>query len=171
MGKCGTILGLTGLILGAGGIGIGGFAWLSISTLENQIVNIGEQTTWYKENETTFQCNPPNTYLTFTGLIIEFELGTNESVYLSFMAWAHTEQIVRWSKIWLYFRIDGILDMDQHAEVGTFNGDETVNFMIPLQDVRDDLSTGIHTVTIDIYGSSSVNYISHSSLFVQKIIT
>ncbi|MBY8985518.1 MAG: hypothetical protein KGD65_10640 [Candidatus Lokiarchaeota archaeon] len=87
------------------------------------------------------------------------------------MAWAHTEQIVGWSKIWLYFGIDGILDMDQHAEVGTYNGDETVNFMIPLQDVRDDLSTGIHTVTIDIYGTSSANYISHSSLFVQKIIT
>ncbi|MBY8985517.1 MAG: hypothetical protein KGD65_10635 [Candidatus Lokiarchaeota archaeon] len=61
MGKGGTILGLIGLILGAGGIGLGGFAWLSVSTLENQIVNIGEQTTWYKENETTFQCNPPNT--------------------------------------------------------------------------------------------------------------
>ena len=169
MGKGGTILSLIGLILGAGGIGLGGYAWVIASNLENRVETIYEQTTWYKENETTFQCNPPNLYLTFSGLTIEFELGVNESVYFSFMAWAHTEPIVGWSKIWIYFRIDGIRDVDQHAEVGTYNGDEMANFMIPLQDVRDDLSTGIHTITIDIYGTSSANYISHSSLFVQKL--
>jgi len=59
------------------------------------------------------------------------------------MAWAHIEQVAGWSKIWVYFRVDGITDTDQHAEVGTYNGDETVHFMIPLQDVRQDLSFGL----------------------------
>lgn len=169
MGRGGTIFGLIGLILGAGGIGLGGFAWLSVSNLENQVVNSYNQATWYRENETAFVCNPPNTYLTFLGLTIEFELGVNEAVYFSFMAWAHTEQVVGWSRIWVFFRVDGILDTDRRAEVGTYNGDENVNFMIPLQDVRYDLLPGIHTVTIAIYGTTTANYISHSSLFVQKL--
>ncbi len=170
MGKGGAILGLIGLILGAGGIGLGGFAWLTVSNLETQLLNFGVQTTWYKENDTAFVCNPPNTYLTFSGLTIEFELGVNESVYFSFMAWAHTEGItLAWSRIWVYFRVDGVIDTDQHAEIGTFNGVGTVNFMIPLQDVRYDLLAGVHNVTVAVYGTSSANYISDSSLFIQKL--
>ena len=168
MGKGGTVLGLIGLILGAGGIGLVGYAWLSVSNLENQ-VNIYEQTSWFRENDTNFVCNPPSTYLTYFGLTVEFVLRLNESVYFSFMAWAHIEQVAGWSKIWVYFRVDGITDTDQHAEVGTYNGDETVHFMIPLQDVRNDLSMGVHTVTVTVYGTSSANYISRSSLFVQKL--
>lgn len=169
MGRGTTILGVFGLILGLGGIGLGGYAWYSVSILKNQAINWGAQNTWYKENDTTFICNPPLSYLTFTGLAIEFELGTNESVYFSFMAWAHTEPIAGWSKIWVYFRVDGLIDTDQHAEVGTYNGGETVNFMIPLQDVREDLASGTHVVTLVVYGTSSANYISESSLFVQKL--
>jgi len=169
MGRGGTVLGLIGLILGAGGLGLGGFAWLSVSNLENQVKNYCEQTTWYRENGTTFVCNPPHTYLTFSGLTIEFELGLNESVYFSFMAWSHTEQVAGWSLIRVYFRVDGILDTNQYAEVGTYNGDEIVNFMIPLQDVRQDLSIGVHTVTVVVYGTYAGNYISRSSLFVQRL--
>lgn len=169
MSKGSTVLGIIGLILGLGGIGLGGYAWLSVLNLENQAINWGAQTSWYKENDTSFVSNPPLTYLTFTGLAIDFELGMNDSVYFSFMAWAHTEPIAGWSKIWVYFRVDGIIDTDQHAEVGTFNGDETVHFMIPLQDVREDLASGTHTVTVVVYGTSSANYISESSLFVQKL--
>ena len=169
MGKGGTILGLIGLILGAGGIGLGGFAWLSVSNLETQVINFGEQTTWYRENATTFYCIPVGNYITFSGLTIEFTLGANKSVYFSFMAWAHTESFAGWSRIRLYFCVDGIIDTDQRAEVGTYNGDETVNFMIPLQDVRHDLSIGVHNVTIVVRGTSSANYIYHSSLFVQRL--
>jgi len=51
LGKGGTVLGLIGLILGAGGIGLVGYAWLSVSNLEKQ-VNIYEQTSWFRENDT-----------------------------------------------------------------------------------------------------------------------
>jgi hypothetical protein len=169
LGKGGTILGLIGLILGAGGIGLGGFAWLTVSNLGTQVGNLYEQTTWYKQNATSFYCNPPNIYLTFIGLTIEFELGLEDSVHFSFMAWAHTESTIGWSRLWVYFRVDGIIDTDQHAEVGTHDGDETVHFMIPLQDVRNDLPSGLHTVTVVVYGTSSAIYISDSSLFVQKL--
>ena len=170
MGKAGTILGLIGLILGAGGIGLGSFAWLTVSNLENQLVNLDVKTTWYKENDTTFSCVPSYTYLTFSGLTIEFELGANELVYFSFTAWARITHIVSdWSLLYVYFRVDGIIDNSRYIRVGTYDGDLYDDFSISLQDVREDLPIGVHNVTIAIYGSSTGNYISDSSLFVQKL--
>ncbi len=170
MGKGGTILGIFGLILGLGGIGLAGYVWLSLSNLESQVINLGVQTAWYRENDTSIASNPTLTYIDFSGLTIEFEIGLNESVYISFMAWAHTEPTGGWSRISVYFRVDGIIDTDQHAEVGTYIGDETAHFMIPLQDVRDDLPAGTHNVTVVVYGTYSANYISDSSLYVQRLI-
>ncbi|MHA2284005.1 MAG: hypothetical protein ACXAC5_24470 [Promethearchaeota archaeon] len=170
MGRGGTILGLIGLILGAGGIGLGGFAWLTVSNLETQLLNFGVQTTWYKENDTTFSSFPSGTYLTFSGLTIEFQLGSNESVYFSFTAWARITRVPGdWSLLWVYFRVDGILDTSRCIRIGTWDGDSFDDFSISLQDVRQDLPIGVHNVTVAIYGTSSGNYISDSSLFVQRL--
>jgi hypothetical protein len=43
-----------------------------------------------------------------------------------------------------------------------------INFMINLQTVRTDLSAGMHIVTAMVYGESTANYISQSTLYVQK---
>ena len=169
MGKGSTVLGVIALILGAGGLGLGGLAWISVSRVETQVANLSEQNTWYRYNETTFRCDPIQTYITFTGLTIEFELGPNESVYFSFTSRAHTEQNIGvWSKILVLFRVDGISRLDPSAEVGAYNLGLTTHSMIHLQDVRDDLSPGVHNVTIDIRGDPAANYIFKSSLFVQK---
>jgi hypothetical protein len=134
------------------------------------IENFSEQTTWYKYNETTLVCNPPSTYITFDGLKIEFELGPNESVHFSFTTRAHTEVISGWSRITVYFKVEGIMEFDPSAEVGTYNGAFTINFMIYLQDVRDDLSPGLHSVTVVIIGTTTANYIFKSSLFVKSFL-
>ena len=169
MGKGSTVLGVIALILGAGGLGLGGLAWISVSRVETQVANFSEQNTWYRYNETTFRCDPIQTYITFTGLTIEFELGPNESVYFSFTSRAHTEQnIGAWSKILVLFRVDGIPRLDPSAEVGAYNLGLTTHSMIHLQDVRDDLSPGVHSVTVVINGDPAANYIFKSSLFVQK---
>jgi len=169
LGKGSTVLGVIALILGAGGLGLGGLAWISVSRVETQVAAFSEQSTWYKYNETTFRCDPIQTYITFTGLTIEFELGPNESVYFSFTSRAHTEQnIGAWSKILVLFRVDGISRLDPSAEVGAYNLGLTTHSMIFLQDVRDDLSPGVHNVTIVIRGDPASNYVWKSSLFVQK---
>ena len=172
MGKSSTVLGVIALILGAGGLGLGGLALISVSRVETQVATFSEQNTWYKYNDTTFRCDPIQTYLTFTGLTIEFELGPNESVYFSFTSRAHTEQAIgAWSKILVLFRVDGISRLNPNAEVGAYNLGLTTHSMIFLQDVRDDLSPGVHNVTIVIRGDPAANYIWKSSLFVQKFPT
>ncbi len=170
MGKGSTTLGILALILAAGGLGLGGLAWISLSRVETQLVNFSEQSAWYKFNGTTLNTDPTYTYLTFTGLTIQFELGPEESVYFSFTSRAHTEAVVSaWSRIIVYFRVDGVIQTDPIAEVGMYDGAFTINHMLHLQIVRTDLLAGVHTVTVVIYGDSTANYIWDSTLYVQKL--
>jgi hypothetical protein len=169
MGRSGTILGIIGLILGAGGLGLGGYAWISVSRVENQVSDFSEQSTWFRYNETNLDCIPFNP-VTFSGLTIEFNLGMNESVYFSFMAQAHLEPDSGWSQITVYFRVDDLIDSDHYATVGLYNGGYAT-LMITLQHKRYDLSLGMHNVTVVIVGNKLGNYIYRSSLFVQKFPT
>lgn len=103
---------------------------------------------------------------------MEFELGLGESVYFSFSCRAHVEPIPTfWSRIYVFFRVDGIFSSQPSAEVGMYNGAYMESYMMHLQHVRDDLSAGAHNVTVVIWGDSTANYIWLSSLFVQKVST
>lgn len=166
MGRGGAILGVIGLILGAAGLGLGGYAWITLSRVESQVGNLTEQSTWYRYNETNLNCIP-GTPVTFSGLTIEFELGLNESVYFSFMAQVHLEPDTGWSQLTIYPKVDGFVDSDHYATVGLYNS-QYGTLMITLQVKRHDLSLGEHIVTVVIVGTSSGNYIYRSSLFVQK---
>ena len=168
MSKGNAALGVIALILAAGGLGLGGFAWISVSNIETQSV----QNTWYKFNGTSFNSDPSGTYLTFTGLTIEFELSLSESVYFSYTCRVHTEAVPGgWSRITVYFKVDGIMQSDPHAQVGMYMGDFSINYMVHLQNVRNDLSAGTHNVTVVIWGDSTGNYVYQSTLFVQKVST
>ena len=155
MGRGGAILGVIGLILGASGLGLGGYAWITLSNVQNQVGNLTEQSTWYRYNETNLNCIP-GTPVTFSGLTIEFELGLNESVYFSFMAQAHLEPEVGWSQLTVYPKVDGAIDSDHYATVGLFNS-QYGHLMITLQLKKHGLSLGEHTVTVVIVGTSSGN--------------
>jgi hypothetical protein len=166
---------ILGILLAISGLVLGAFTFTSVSRLETQVANITDdidQNSWYKYNGTTFNSDPTVTYLTFTGLTIDFELEPDEEVYFSFTSRAHTEPVLpgpAWSRIYVFFRVDGLFQSDPSAEVGMYNGAFTINHMIHLQAVRSDLSSGSHTVTVVIYGDSTANYIWKSSLFVQTV--
>jgi hypothetical protein len=171
MGKGSTSLGIIALLLAAGGFGLGGLAWISLSSIQSQMANISEQSTWYKFNATSFNSDPIYTFITFTGLTIQFEIGPNEDVFFSFTSRTHIESVASaWSRIFVYFRVDGIIQSEPIADVGMYDGDFTIHYMITLQTVRTDLSAGIHNVTVMIYGESTANYIFQSTLYVQKFL-
>jgi len=164
MSKGSAALGVIALILAAGGLGLGGLAWI-----ETQAVSFSNPISWFKYNGTAFYISPVGTYLTFDGLTIEFELGPDESVYFSFSSKAHVEAVAGWSRISVYFRVDGFMELTPSAQVGMYNGGFTNHYSVHLQDVRNDLLPGVHTVTVVIRGTYSANYIWESSLIVQKV--
>ena len=165
---------ILGIILAISGLVLGAFGWVTVSRLEAQVANISDQNSWYKYIGPAFNSDPSGTYLTFTGLMIEFELGPNESVYFSFTSGSHIEPVLpgpAWSRIFVFFIVDGITQAEPSAEVGMYGGSFTQSYMVHLQTVRADLSAGAHNVTVRIYGESTANYIWKSTLFVQKVPT
>ena len=170
MGKGGVALGLIGVFLAAGGLGLGGLAWISVSRVESQVANYTGQTMWYRYNDTSFFCTPAAPKI-FMGLTIDFELGSNESVYFCFAAQVHLEPMASaWSQVTVYFRIDGITRTDTNGWTRLYNSG-WANLQIMLQHTIDDLSPGDHTVAIVLLGTSSGNYLHESSLFVQRFPT
>jgi len=156
---------VSGLVLGA-------FTFISVSRIDSQVTNYFNQNSWYSYDVNVFNTNPSGTYLTFEDLTVEFELEQGESVYFSFTCKAHVEPIPTfWSRVYIFFRVDGIVSFNPNAEVGMFNGANTESYMIHLQHVRDDLSAGVHNVTVEIWGDSTANYIWINTLFVQKVST
>lgn len=142
------------------------------SRVETQVASFSEQGIWYKFNSSNFNCNPINTYLTIAGLTVEFKLGPNESVYFNFTCKAHIEvDLGIWSRVIVLFSVDGIKQPEPSAEVGMYNGGFIMTFMLHLQTVRHDLSSGIHNVTVVINGQATGNNIYENTLIVQKVST
>ncbi|MFX0075095.1 MAG: hypothetical protein ACFE96_06615 [Candidatus Hermodarchaeota archaeon] len=172
MGVNRPALPILGILLAVSGLVLGAFTFTSVSRIDAQITDYFNQNSWYKSDINVFNTNPSGTYLTFEDLTVEFELEQGESVYFSFTCKAHVEPILTfWSRVYIFFRVDGIFSSNPSAEVGMFNGANTESYMIHLQLVRDDLSAGVHNVTVDVWGDSTANYIWISSLFVQKVST
>ena len=173
MGNGRPTLPILAIILAISGLVLGAFTFISVSRVDSQVSDYFDQNSWYRYNATNFNTDPSGTYLTISGLTVDFELNQGESVYFSFTCRAHIEPILGlfWSRIYIFFRVDGIFASNPNAVVGMYNGVNTENYMIHLQDVRDDLSTGVHNVTVVIWGESTANYIWISSLFVQKVST
>jgi hypothetical protein len=172
MGVNRPALPILGILLAVSGLVLGAFTFISVSRIDSQVSTYFAQNSWYRYNATIYNTNPTGTYLTFDGLTVEFELEQGESVYFSFTCRAHVEPIPTfWSRVYVFFRVDGIFSSNPGAEVGMYNGAYMENYMIHLQDVRDDLSAGVHNVTVVIWGDSTGNYIWISTLFVQKVST
>jgi hypothetical protein len=160
------------IILATGSLVLGAFTFISLSRIDSQVSDYFEQNSWYRYNATNFNTDPIGTYLTISGLTVEFELGSGDSAYFSFTCRAHVEPIpTSWSRVYVFFRVDGIFLSNPSAEVGMYNGAFIQNYMINLQHVKDDLPAGVHNVTVVIWGDSTANYIWISSLFVQKVAT
>ena len=167
---------ILGILLAISGLVLGAFTFISVSRIDSQVADYFDQNSWYKYNGSNFNTDPIFTHLPISELTIEFELGLGDSVYFSFTCQTYINpEPTWWSRIYVFFRVDGInrLDPDTYpsAVVGVYQETIGSNFMIHLQDVCDDLSAGIHNVTVVIYGEKTGNYIWKSSLFVQKVST
>ena len=166
MEKGGVVLGLIGILIGAGGLVFGVIAWSSLSTIETQIENVD---TWYKNDNTTFAVSPAATVLELTNLTISFELTSAASVYMSFTCMAEIFPLGGTSSVFFFFKIDGVLFTSPVINVGNINSGSTREyFSVSLQHYIEDMNAGIHNVTPQVSSATDVNFISEMTLFVQS---
>jgi len=168
-----ALLGIVGLIIGAVGLGLGASALTELARIESQLDIISEDTHehngWYKRLDSAVYSNPNFTNIPITELTITFELESNEAVYFSYMAGVTLVPNSGLSFIGINFRVDGIQLLNPYNTFGVKNVSAVNHYStITLQLYKDDLSAGIHNVTVDILGSHVGNNVVLNTLYVQK---
>ncbi|MFX1569267.1 MAG: hypothetical protein ACFFCV_12960 [Promethearchaeota archaeon] len=168
MGKAGVVLGLIGILIGAGGLVFGFIAWSSLNTIQRQSESVE---TWYTIDNTKFTVNPHATVFELINNTISIELTSTASVYMSFTCNAVIFPSGK-SSLFFFFRVDGVnLDNILYTEVGNLNGGSTEDyFSVHIQHFIESMTAGSHNITVCVSsGNSDVNKISDKILFVQSL--
>jgi hypothetical protein len=166
MGKGSAILGIIGILIGAGGLVFGFLAWDSVRKIQtNQKVN----EVWYAENNGPFTVTPAFTVIELSFLNITFELDSESSVYFSFTCWAEITPDVSYSSIFFFFRMDGANIVNPFTRVGNNQGGSSNDyFSVSLQHFIENLVAGSHNITLGVSTESAGGILTDMTLFVQS---
>ena len=168
-----ALLGVIGLVVGIVGLSLGGVALVNIASLESKIGSESNDSHthngWYNRVDSAVYSNPNFTLIPITALTITFDLGPDEGVYISYMAVAGIIPLSGSSFIGITFRINNVHQFFPYASFSVSNMSAEGHYStISLQLFKDDLSEGIHTVTVDVLGSHDGNFVNLNTLYVQK---
>jgi len=166
MAKGAAILGIIGILLGAGGLGFGFIAWNNQINIQQPI---DTHVILYQYDQDIFYGNPENTYLPVNNMSIVFNIAKTSSVFVLFTCRAATyASSSNYARIWFYFALNGVRYSDPSAQVGSSYGTSNIDFhSVALQHLFKSLSSGTHNISIIIYSQEDQNYIYKCALSLQ----
>ena len=169
MGKGGAILGLIGILIGAGGLALGYIAWSSMTTMQTQIDSFeNSNNAFYTQNDGSYAVTPEHTVLEIPNLNITFELSTIASVYLSFTCNAEITTDSSYSRLFFFFSVDGVDVSSPITSVGNFNGGSTNDyFSVNLQHLIENMAAGSHNVSVRVSADGTANVLEYMTLHIQ----
>jgi len=167
----GLALALISLLIGAGGLGIGVYSFLTFGARIADLEDRPIKGIWYAELLEDWQPTLTDTNETITDLTISFQVKEGESVYFLFISRAVIFQYSDISLLRFTFSIDGTILHAPFTIAGGYNVDETVLYLpVALQYSTDTLAAGNHTVSVIVLNTYSFNQIRQSTFLVQTYI-
>ncbi|MFW9828792.1 MAG: hypothetical protein ACFFEY_14470 [Candidatus Thorarchaeota archaeon] len=172
MAKGGAVLGIIGLLLGAGALGFGFIIWMNQNALQLQISRGGPQETLYLKYDDIFDIDTINTYLQIPNLSLSIDLTTQTSIYLLFTCLAYTTgNPISRSDIYFHFYMDGYIISYPAARVGTFKGNYSSYYhSVSLQHMVEGLAVGTHNFSVYVRSTVDTNSVQYSRLLVQSYL-
>ena len=170
MGKGGAVLGIIGILLGAGGLGFGFIVWNNQNALQSQLVGLAPQNIWHRYYEDIFDVDLINTYMTIPNVSISIDLTEKASILLSFTCKATTEgTILGRSDIIIYYYIDEVIISNPNARVGTFYGNFSFYFhSVSLDYFSEGWSVGTHNISMFARSTVDTNSLQNCHLTIQS---
>ncbi|MHA2283424.1 MAG: hypothetical protein ACXAC5_21500 [Promethearchaeota archaeon] len=166
MGKGGALLGIIGILLGAGGIGFGVINWM------NQPV-IPHEPQWYSYHDSNFAPTPEAVYFPIPNISIVFELGRPMSLHLLFTCSARCHgNSTTFSDLFFYFMINDVRQIDMPwARVGSFESNTNYEYYtVSLQHYIEIVPPGVYNITVVVLTEQVGNFIRESSLWIRSSI-
>jgi hypothetical protein len=164
MAKGGALLGILGILLGAGGLGFAFINWMNQPTIPSE-------PHWYSYHDTEFFPSPVAVYRPIPNISIVFELETSMSLHLLFTCSARCfADPVSFSDLFFYFMINDVQQVDMPwARVGTEDGTSTSDYYtVSLQHYIDLITPGTYNFTVVVLTEGIGNFIRESSFWIQS---
>ena len=169
MGKGGIILGIIGIILGAGGLGFGFIIWTDQSSIQEELDKYTPRDTWYGYHEGIYDVDTINTYLLIPNMNLSIDLSKVCSIDLLFTCQAFTLGTGGRSDLGFYFGIDGLIISNPNIRVGTYDGTPTTYYhSVSLEYFSEGWSVGTHNISVFFRSTVDINSIQYCALFVQS---
>ncbi len=188
MGKGGIVLGLIGILIGAGGLVVAFIVWNGqnsiqkelddtkteleniLTELENNQTESSEQNIWYRYYKDTFDVDLINTYMEITNMTLNISLTTQKSIKFSFTGGALITGSSTISYITVYYSIDGLIISNPSAWVGGYNaGVGSADYhSVSLNHYIEGWAVGTHNVTMFARSTVDVNKLEHCRLIVES---
>lgn len=163
MGKGGTILGLIGVLLGAGALGFGFYTWYTQPTEYTP----GEM--WHRYYEDIYDVDTINTYLPIPNMTISIDLTIFSSIELLFTCLAYTDGTAGRSDLTFNYYIDELIISNPNARVGTYDGEPTTYYhSVSLHYFSEGWTVGVHNITVFVRSTVAINSIQYCALMVQS---
>ncbi|MEJ2249698.1 MAG: hypothetical protein P8Y97_08570 [Candidatus Lokiarchaeota archaeon] len=165
MGKGGVVLGIIGILLGAGGIGYGFFLWINQNNLQN---SVGSQKIWHSSYNSIY--TPPELeYVTIPNMSILIELNSPVSLHLLFTSSAKIINDSGFSDILFYFMLNDVRLTSPFTRVGTYQGVAEYNYYsVVLQKFYEKITPGMYNFTIQVISEYGANFLRESEFFIQS---
>lgn len=172
MGKSsGVALAFIALLIGAGGLGIGAYSYLTFGARIADLEERSIKGIWYEENLEDWTPSLINTNETIADLTITFQVKEGESVYFLFISRAIIYPYSGHTYLRFTFSIDGTILDAPFTIAGGLDVDEWYSYIpVALQYSTDTLAAGNHTVSVIGLKTISSNLIRQSTFLVQTYI-
>ncbi|NVM36201.1 MAG: hypothetical protein HWN81_11445 [Candidatus Lokiarchaeota archaeon] len=169
MGKGGAVLGLIGILLGAGGLGFAFIIWNTQNNIQSQIIGLTPQNIWYRYYDDTFDVDSPLTYMPIPNMSLSIDLTTQTSIYLLFTCTALITGNLGRSDVIIYYYVDETIISYPVARVGGFAGNYSSYFhSVSLQHMIVGWSVGSHNISMFARSTVDTNDLQYCRLIVQS---
>jgi hypothetical protein len=189
MGKGGAVLGIIGILIGAGGLGFGFLGWNSaivnqtkLTELENDFINqlnstlftlfgLAPEDSWYSYYDGPFTPLPALVYMPIPNISIVFELTVPMSLHLLFTSSARClGNATSFSDLFFYFMINDVRQIDlPWTRVGSFESNTNFEYYsVSLQHYFDLVLPGVYNITIVVLSEQAGNFVRESSLWIRS---
>jgi hypothetical protein len=170
MGKSGAILGIIGILLGAGGLGFAFITWNNQNIIQAQHTGGTLQDVWYLYYDNTFDVNLINTYMPIPNMSLSLDLTTQSTIYLSFTCTAIITGNLGRSDVMIYYYIDEVIISYPLARVGGFAGNNSAYFhSVSLDYLIEGWPIGAHNISMFARSTVDTNYIQYCRLVIQSL--
>ena len=152
--SAGTVLGIIGILLGAGGLGFGVISWFSIG-------QVPIQQSWHDSVESS---GLSSTRQDISDLSITMTLGAGQSIYVSFTC------TVECSGYWvyLYIYIDNLFTGDQ-IKISRDGVAGYLYYSASIQHINNTLTAGAHSITVWAQTDDVGSIVRDCVLFVRTL--